>query len=342
MNRQECAKKLILEDIETISNAVFKCEYNTRSHFMLGGLLYFATIISGAVDWCDKAGMKTACFADKTIIDKLRAKVKLYSSDSVIPFEEQKQLMNKIVSIEKQYWIDLQAESGKWCPKFIIPDVGSYKINGHYIGNTLEYAYEYSPLNPSCKPISVAIGGQDKESSLAYLFANDMGMTIQELYTKISGKRYTPQDCNDNGLIISDYDFRMGNRPYFKRENAIFAFNLCCRINYLLEMFFNLCGNDSLLVFRMMYITFYHLEFDLKNFDLDFVHYDMPYRDSVFRNIMAHYSLYGKIDDCEIIDNVIGYGLFEKYFNKPFVIVNQAIVEELIKTRDSLEEYVKF
>jgi hypothetical protein len=308
---------------------------------MLGGLLYFATVISGAVDWCDKAGITTTCFADKTIIDKLRAKVKLYSSDSVIPFEEQKQLMNKIVSIEKQYWIDLQAESGRWCPKFVIPDIGSYKANEHYIGNTLEYAYEYSPLNPSCKPILEAISGPDKESSLGYIFANEIGMTIQELHTKMSGEKYIPEVSNDNTFIISANDFKMSNRPYFKKENAIFAFNLCCRINYLLEMFYTLCGKNSLSAFRMMYITFYHLKWDLENFKLFSIHYDMPYRDDVFRNIMAHYSLYGKIDDNEIIDNVIGYGLFEKYFSKPFEIVNQEIVDELTKTRNSLEKYVK-
>ena len=59
---------------------------------------------------------------DKETIDKLRAKVKLYSSDNIIPFNEQKRIMEAIVRIEKQYWLALQAKSGKWWPKFIIPD----------------------------------------------------------------------------------------------------------------------------------------------------------------------------------------------------------------------------
>ncbi len=341
MNRQECAKKLIIEDIETISNAVFRCDEKTRTHFMLGGLLYFATVISGAVDWCDKAGIKATCFADKRIIDKLRAKVKLYSSDSVIPFEKQKPLMDRIVRVEKQYWIDMQAKSGVWCPKFIIPDIGSYITNGHYIGNTLGYAYEYSPLNSSCKPILEAVVDEDRESSLAYIFANEVGKTIRDLYLKMLGKYYMPEVCNDNKIIIRDNNFRMSNRSYFKKANAIFAFNLCCRVNYLLEVFSKLCETDSILAFRMMYITFYHLKLDLENFELNDIYYNMPYRNDIFRNAMAHYSLYKKIDDSEIIDNVIGYGLFEKYFNKPFEVVNQELVDELIRTRDSLEKYVK-
>ena len=341
MNRQECAKKLIIEDLETISNAMFRCDENTKVHFMLGGLLYFAMIISGAVDWCNKANIKVECFANKRIIDKLRAKVKLYSSDSVIPFGKQKKLMDKIVSVEKQYWLDEQAKSGIWCPEFLIPNVGSYIANEHYIGNTLEYAYEFSPLNPSCQPILEAIGGQDKESSLAYIFASEMGQTVQELYTKISKNKYNPKSYDYNKITIRDHDFRMSNQTYFKKDNAIFAFNLCCRINYLLELFSPLCANDTILAFRMIYITFYHLKLDLENFELNDIHYNMPYRDDIFRNTMAHYSLFKKIDESEIIDNVIGYGLFEKFFNKPFEVVNQEIVYELIRTRNSLEKYVK-
>lgn len=341
MNRQECAKKLIIEDIKEISNTLLRCDEETRLHFVLGGLLYFATIISGAVDWCERANIEVNCFANKRIVDKLRAKVKLYSSDSVIPFDQQKILMDRIVSVEKQYWIDLQAQSGIWCPEFIIPDIGAYTANGHYIGNTLEYAYEYSPLNPSCRPILEAIGGQDKENSLAYIFAIKIGQTIQELHTKITGKKYVSQNCIDKKIVIRDIDFRLSNRSYFEKDNAIFAFNLCCRINYLLEVFSQLCETNSFLAFRMMYITFYHLEFDLENFELNDIHYNMPYRDDIFRNAMAHYSLFGKIDDSEIIDNVIGYGLFEKFFNKPFEIVNQELIDELIITRNSLEKFVK-
>ena len=55
---------------------------------------------------------------------------------------------------------------------------------------------------------------------------------------------------------------------------------------------------------------------------------------------MAHYSLFGKIKDEEIDDSVIGYGLFEKFFGVPFQTVNEEMVLELRKTRDSMEKYV--
>lgn len=340
MDRKDAAKKLIINDLKGVMDAYSRCEEGTRAHFMLGGLLYFSTIISGAVDWCAKANLAVNCFADKEIIDKLRAKVKLYSNDDVIPLEQQRILMSNIIRVEKQYWVDLQEQSGEYCPKFLISDIGSYLVNSHYIGNTLEYAYEYSPLNSLGIPILEALGGESRDSSLAFTFGIQLGKTLQELYSKISGQAYILPQNNKCQIEIMDRDFRMDSCKFFKKQNAIFAFNLCCRINYLLEVFFPLCERYPMLAFRMMYITFYHLEADLKSLGLEFVHYNMPYRNQYFRNAMAHYSLFGKISDGEIIEDVVGFGLLEKFFGKPFDAVNRELINEFRKTRDSLEEYV--
>lgn len=341
VNRQDVAKRLIEMDLYDMLEAFDKCSQNARVHFMFGGLLYLAMIISGSVDWCNKAGIAVACYVDKELMDKLRAKVKLYSNDDVIPLVDQIVLMQRIINVEKQYWLDLQAQSGIKCPKFLIPDIGTYSINDYFIGNTLGYAYEYSPLNPQGRPIIEVLFGASKEASLSYTLAMQLGQTMQELYTNISGSSYILKNTGDQDISVTARDFRMGNRRFFKQRNAVFALNLYCRINYLLELFLLVSKPKSMLTFRMMYVTFYHLKCDLDNFGLNCVHYNMPYRNKTFRNVMAHYSLFGKIDDNEIIENVVGFGLFEKYFGVPFEVVNQALVDELRKTRDSLGKYVK-
>ena len=94
MDRQDAARRLIEADLYDMLDAFDSCSDCIRSYFMLGGLLYFAMIISGSIDWCNKAGIDVTCFADKETIDKLRAKVKLYSSDNVIPLTKQKQIMS--------------------------------------------------------------------------------------------------------------------------------------------------------------------------------------------------------------------------------------------------------
>ena len=311
MNRQDVAKKFIIDDIKEILDVYSSCTENTCVHFMLGGLLYISMIISGAVDWCNKAGIDIDCIVDKETVDKLRAKVKLYSNDTEIPLAEQKNIMKNIIEIEKQYWIDEQAKSGKWCPNFIIPDIGTYKINNHYVGNTIEYAYEYSPLNPDKLPILSALGGETPQSSLIYNFSVEIGQTMQNLYSKLTNSVYLLNGEKNVAIAVIEKNFRMSNRCFFKKENGIYAFYLCCRINYLLELLVPMCQKKLFLAFRMVCLTFYHIKDDLKNLGLDFVHYNMPYRDKEFRNTMAHYSLYGKIDDVDIDNNVIGYGLIK-------------------------------
>lgn len=341
MTRQNTAKAMIMDDLIGITEAINICSEETRAYFMLGGLLYIATVVNGAIEWCEKANINVHSFIDTELITKLRTKAKLYSSDKLISLEKQKKLMSSIVSTEKQYWIDLQSENGWPCPKFLIPDVGSYLVNGHYIGNTLEYAYEFSPLNPNKLPILKAIGGNTKEDSLIYHIAIQIGQTIYSLYDALGIQRRIKKNYGEIAIITKGHDFRMSNHTFFEKENAIYAFNLLCRVNFLLEMLLPL-NKNGFLSLRMMYITFYHLKFDLENLGLKEIHYNMPYRNKLFRNAMAHYSLFGKLSTEEIIDNVTGYGLFEKFFKEPFEVVNQALINELTKTRDSLEQYVVF
>ena len=223
----------------------------------------------------------------------------------------------------------------------MIPNIGAFKINNHYIGNSLEYAYEYAPLNPDKKPIADAVLDEDEEKSKSFIFAKQMGQMMQVLYFALTGQTFELEFANEIDIQIEEFDFRVERHKLFNKLNGFFIFNILCRINYLIELFHVLSKENTFLAFRMMYITFYHLKDDLMSLNMESIYYNMPYRNSVFRNAMAHYSLYGKISDSEIIDNSIGFGLFEKYFNESFNTVNDKILAEFYKTRDSIERYVK-
>jgi len=67
----------------------------------------------------------------------------------------------------------------------------------------------------------------------------------------------------------------------------------------------------------------------------------MPYRDDNLRNAMAHYSLYGKLDESDIQEDVIGFGLFEKTVSADFEQVRSALLSEMEHTRNDLEKYIK-
>ena len=65
MTRQDAAKAMITDDLIGITEAISICSNETRTHFMLGGLLYIATVISGAIEWCKKASIDVQSFISK-------------------------------------------------------------------------------------------------------------------------------------------------------------------------------------------------------------------------------------------------------------------------------------
>lgn len=340
MNRQEAAKILIHDDLFAMIALNEKLLERDKGMFALGFLLYYATIIINAVEWCKKAGIVLTASIDVDLLEKLRAKTKLYSSDSAIPFAEQQKMMGEIIEIEQLYWKKVHS---KCVFRFLpLPDIGVYTVNGHNIGNTFEFAYEYSPFNPNRRPINEVMSSQTKEDSLSFKYGHMIGRNAANLakYFDLDIRHARNQAKAD--VRIGRYDLNFSqNRFLAKNPNGIYALNLVCRMNYLLELIVQLCSGHRMFAFRMIYITFYHLRFDLDELGLNFVHYCMPFRDRTFRNAMAHYSLFGKISDAEIKPDVVGLGLFEKFFDKSFEDVNSAIIEEFTKTRDSLEQYVR-
>lgn len=341
MKREDVAKQMILSDCVDIMDVFCRCDDTLRQVFMLAGLGYFSLIIDGAIKWCNKANISINVESN-SLLEKLRAKVKLFSNDTAITFNDQMHLYEEIISIEKQYYIDLQAKSGKWCPKFLIPDMATFAINNHYVGNTIQFAYELSPFNPQKQPLAVAMSRKVDEFPLPYAFSYQIGYSMQEIIQALSNCTYELK-YEPVVLSYSERDIRIDNHRDLKSKNkSIQVFNLCCRLNYILELLGPLCKPNSLLPLRVAYITYYHLEKDLENLQLTKqIYYHMPYHNRYFRNVMAHYSLYGKIEDCDIRDNTIGYGLFEKLLSATYEDVYEILFSEMKKTRDALEKYIK-
>ena len=92
-----------------------------------------------------------------------------------------------------------------------------------------------------------------------------------------------------------------------------------------------------MLYLRIIYITFYSLKNDFEA--LNIVQDDIfdSRHNSTFRNSMAHYSLYDKITETEIMPNVLGYGLIEKYFGCDYSSFVGIIETKLLSLKILLE-----
>lgn len=340
MRKEDAARQMILDDCIDSLDIFCRCSKSLRAVYMLGGLSYFALVIDGAIKWCNKANIPLQC-KGSPLLEKLRAKTKLFSGDTTISFQDQMVLYDEIISIEKQYYIDLQRQSGKWCPKFLIPDMGRFSIGNHCVGNTIEFAYELSPFNPEKKPFAVAAKSREGHSSIPYLFSYELGGNIQSIIQALSGQSYVLNYFPDESISLSEKEVRIGNISALKKAYAIQISNICCRLNFILELVLSLCADNRLFPFRMAYITYYHLREDLLNLKLNQVHYHLQYDSRELRNVMAHYNLFRRLDDSDVNTSVIGYGVFEKLVSASYEQVSKSLFDEMRKTRDALERYIK-
>lgn len=303
MQVSDYAKELLLQDVVDMIDAIFNVSNTDRAIFMLAAMPYICLVIKEGYDWCMRYGVDLSKFASKGILENIRAKGKLFGNDKNIDFNSQFNKIKRLIKIEHSYFKSL---AKTFAPDCLINDVGTFKIEDIFIGNTIQYSYDFSLFSKENTSI------YESENEMRS-FSTEIGETAQEIITKIRGIPYTINNVKNNIKEHSclDYNFKR----HFKNENNLIIFSLYCRINFLLYYFKRKCRKNSMLYLRIIYITFYSLKNDLEKLNIDSANAFDSFYDIKFRNSMAHYSLYKKIDINEIQHNVIGFGIIEKYFN---------------------------
>ena len=326
---KEIAKKLLIRDCIELSNAIFYISEKDRPVFMLASTPYICLVANEAYEWCRKAKISLTTFESKEHLENIRAKAKLFGNDTIVSFNEQRLMIESIIRTEHAYYKKL---AKPYCPDFLIDDVGTYMLNNTYIGNTIQYAYDFHLFSKPNK--SIYDSGYEIKS-----FSSEIGSILQEIITILSGTSYRiPQGVNISQLHINrDFNFKRK----FKQIDNILIFSLACRINFLLHCFKKNCPQDSMLYLRLIYITFYSSRNELQNLKIDCDHIFDGYFDRVFRNCMAHYSLYQKVADNEIKPTTTGYGVIEKFFDVDYIELVNTIESKLTLILSALERHYK-
>jgi hypothetical protein len=167
-------------------------------------------------------------------------------------------------------------------------------------------------------------------------FSTEIESKHQEIVTKMTGETYKLQYASNTTQLhdVKDFNFRQK----FGEIDNILIFSFMCRINYLTIFFKQSCRKDSMLYLRLIYITFYSLKNALDSLKIDCGQIFDEFYNRIFRNCMAHYSLFQKINSEEIIPSVIGYGLIEKYFHVEYHELINIIEFKLTSILSKLEE----
>lgn len=331
---EEVAKNFIIDDCNTLMKLIMCMPNSISSVFHLGSFSYMSLVIEGALKWCERKKIAVGNYDIQSTLEKLRAKAKLYSDDNKLTFQEQQSLLLQVAEDQRNYWLNLPWRFGPKVPAFLVDDIGIYTINGHHIGNTVEYAYELSPF--------IGNGWSFDVNRMMFEFSRSCGQAVASiaisLGNTIPNVNSVIEGVSNSNIRIKNIDYKMKKLPFLKGEFSFVIYNLICRLNFLIELYIPLCNSiNELLAFRMAYVTYYHLSNDIMNLNLSDCYYNGSLNNKDFRNAMAHYSMFGKLFDSEIQEDIVGCGLFEKYFKSEFYEVRDKLYSFLYKTRDSLE-----
>lgn len=326
MSTSEYAKKMLIQDIEDIVEVILNIDKEERPIFMSAVIPYICLIINEGYNWCSKAKIQLPMLKSKDIIENIRAKGKLFGNDKYLSFDNQIGSIDKIIEMEHEYYKSLAKPYALDC---FIYDIGTYWKDQFCVGNTIQYSYDLFSISKDGKLIY-------RYRNEIFNFSSEIGSACQDIYRAITGKNYK---SNNNVSVktkeLRNVDFKFKNK--FKNTRNIIIHCLICRINFILYYFKEQCRENSLLYLRISYVTFYSLKNDMEALGIIEDKIFDEYYNSKFRNIMAHYGLYNKITNDEIIQNVIGYGIIEKYFNCDYSNIVKIIEEKLLLLKQLLE-----
>lgn len=312
---KECAKELIILDCKDMMETLFSMKQDDQSIFMLAAMPYLCLIVNEAYRWCSKAGICLNKFESKSVLENIRSKGKLFGNDKFLNFDKQAENIDNIVKVEHLYY-----KRKSYLPDFMRNDVGTYWIDNMCIGNTIQYAYDFSLFAPENKSLYES----QKE---VYEFSVEIGSAYQEIISTLTGFSYSIKATGNKIKHHSYLDFKY-KRDYKNVDNVIIH-SLICRINFLLYFLKKFCRKESMMYLRMIYITFYSMKNDMEALGINSNRCFDDYYEKEFRNAMAHYSLYGKINNKELLTNSVGFGLIEKYFSCDYGFLVEIIEKKL-------------
>lgn len=213
----------------------------------------------------------------------------------------------------------------------LITNLGIFKYNDKIIANTFLIAKDLKPIiykdnNPDKdKIIEISSVVGELLKNLTSLFNNNVFKTnVINLKEKFTSKDYNVlKKCNK--LFAKEIDI----------NTSLFLLNILSIINFCNEIIYKFNISESL-KYRILYIAYYRTYHnlniifavnisELNNLKLIHSKYDVL-NNRIFRNAMFHYDFTDKIDESELDETELYFGLIKKYFK-----INQFEYKNLIK-----------
>ncbi|MBU3171141.1 hypothetical protein [Clostridium estertheticum] len=331
---QNVAKTIIIDECKELIHVINIIPKNSAAMLSLGLIPYIALVVNESLKWCENCKVVIPKLSDEQnyIIKRLRVKCKFYTGDNKYSLIEQRKRLEEVVMIEKHYF-ENQSWLAKQLYKYgIIKDAGTYLWDGIYIGNTILYSDYFEPFRNIQKNIY-------ESSHEIYNFSVTIGKTLQSIIAILDGNLY---ECKNEHIHLKEpksKDYFLNNCFFYSGDiDKMMLFNILCSINFIINYLSNLLTNASTLLFRIKYLTLYHVTEDLKQLDFTEIADNVLFKRD-FRNVMAHYGLFKVLSKNKIIDSAKMFGLIESNFDMSFQDMVDLMDDNLRIIQYNLEKF---
>lgn len=292
---------------------------------------YVGLITDGAEDWIfamqqtqsDFTNLPTFSAKEKTFYEAARSGIKLWEKS----YSEMHDLLRERYIESEQYFSSLCKPIAKTLKLYDI--FGAYRINGHYVGNTILWALILPGYNLNDKDYGPMLKEMAEISGLYARFFNALESNPIASNVKAKNLDY----C---GFVKSP----VGNKFSYK----FVLFSLLCQINFIIYGVDKLIESEMPAKLRFSYILYYYLcdvvpEINAKHSASFYI--DTSFKSREFRNAMAHYKVGAYLKSTEVDTNDFMYGISQKAFGKGYLEVKEFVIMELLSLSDQIESFLK-
>jgi|GEM_PF-5431920 len=313
---QKKVKQFIEIESEFLYNFIVHMPESQRALGILGLFPFLSVYVDGVPKWYSIVANRSIPFTkeEKQVYSSIRQGIKLFEND-----------IKANVSILKD---EMNVHEETFLPDYF----GDLICDGHIIGNSyLTGIYiNISKLRETFNIKSLNYG----DSGLNQLLKNVAcvgGKIIEQYATKRRDLCLRSINIDQNDLFL------FNNSKYRIKELLDVCYlNLLCQINYILYFLNKLTNNRDFFVFRCAYIVYYYaLGFIEDNIEINA---DNKWKNTLFRNAIAHYGIKMALGKNKLIPSDIFGGLTKYYFNLPYNELYDSIINELFKLSSQLEK----
>lgn len=327
---------------------------NSKSIFFMSYINRFAMSGVNTYEYLKKYNTHDLSKLDKSMNGKEYIKL-IKRLRSTIKYSEPKKIAKYKKILEEYNRKDYELAHNKSIFNLLVYNLGVYKYNNKFIGNTFLNRYYFRNLI-----------GMDIYDN------NQLSQCLMEMSSAIGSLLITGFNRSINNIdnIINikfesdDYEVYKDRKTLFKqgynKELMLILFNVLCDINFLIYVIGNITDNEDEFYFKLKFISYYNtIRFlkDIHNYALNkkieigsnnyinnilILESIIKYPDiGKLKNILQHYEIKeSDISEEELILEAPFYGLIEKYTDKSYKEYNNEVTKKLYELSEILEEWI--